>query len=148
MISRTAEYALRATVFLAMNPERAFTVQEISSSTKVKAPYLSKIMQSLARCRIVTSQKGIGGGFMLAIKPGNLTILDIVNAVDPIQRITCCPLELEGHKTKLCALHARLDSATASLEEAYGNSTLQDLLNSPEEAPPLCSADRQELDLA
>jgi Rrf2 family nitric oxide-sensitive transcriptional repressor len=44
MISQTAEYALRAIVYLAMNPGEAFTAQQISLSTKVPAPYLSKVL--------------------------------------------------------------------------------------------------------
>ena len=64
MISQTAEYALRAVVFLSMNVDAAFTTQQIAVATKVPAAYLSKVMQSLVRAGLVRSQRGLGGGFI------------------------------------------------------------------------------------
>jgi DNA-binding IscR family transcriptional regulator len=64
--------------------------------------------------------------------PKEITILDAVNAIDPIQRIATCPLGLEAHGSNLCPLHGRLDNAYASVAEAFRNSTLADLIESPE----------------
>lgn len=128
MFSQTAEYALRATVFLAQNSKQAFTTQQISEGTKVPAPYLSKVLQSLVRADIVLSQRGIGGGFVLSKKAGEISVLDVINAVDPIQRIKACPLGLEEHSSKLCALHKKMDEATAYVEEAFAETSLRDLI--------------------
>lgn len=133
MFSQTAEYALRAVVFLSMNQKQAFTTQQIAESTKVSAPYLSKVLQSLVKAGFVQSQRGIGGGFTLANRSDQISILDVVNAVDPICRIGSCPLGLEAHGTKLCALHKKLDDALAGIENTLASSTLRDLL-----AVPLC----------
>lgn len=138
MISQTAEYALRATVFLAMNSPKAFTVHEIATVTKVPAAYLSKVMQSLAKANILHSQRGVGGGFTLAVSPDRLSILDVVNAVDPITRIRTCPLDLKSHGTRLCSLHTRLDNACAQIEKAFGDTTLSELLEKPTDSIPLC----------
>lgn len=73
MISQTAEYALRAIVYLAMNPDSAFTTQQISATTKVPAAYLSKVLQSLAKAGLVKSQRGLGGGFVLTKSPENIS---------------------------------------------------------------------------
>ncbi len=137
MISQTAEYALRAAVFLAMNQEKAFTAVEIALVTKVPAPYLSKVLQSLARAHIVQSQRGIHGGFTLALEPAEISILDVVNAVDPIRRIESCPLDLKSHGIKLCALHARLDHACALIEKAFHDTTLSEILEKPTSSIPL-----------
>jgi Rrf2 family protein len=77
MISQTVEYALRAVVFLADQREPR-TTQEIAERTKVPAPYLAKVMQSLNRANLVHSQRGLHGGFTLAKSPGQLTIWDVV----------------------------------------------------------------------
>lgn len=138
MISQTAEYALRAIVYLAMNSGRAFTTQEISAATKVPTAYLSKVLQSLVRAKLVQSQRGIGGGFVLIPPPNQLTILQVLNAVDPIRRIETCPLGLEAHGTDLCALHRRLDDATAVVENAFRETTIGDLLAKPTRSIPLC----------
>ena len=143
MISQTAEYALRAVVFLAMDAGVAYTTQEISAATKVPAAYLSKVLQSLVKEGLVQSQRGLGGGFVLLRPPGQLTILEVVNAVDPIQRIRTCPLGLELHGANLCALHKRLDDATAIIEKAFRDSTIGDLLIRPTKSAPLCDSSRR-----
>jgi len=131
MISQTAEYALRAIVFLAENPESGQTTEQIAKATQIPAPYLSKVLQLLARASLVQSQRGLGGGFSLKIKPKKLTVLEVVNAVDPIKRILECPLGLDAHANKLCSLHRRLDEASALVERAFGATTIEDLLADP-----------------
>jgi Rrf2 family transcriptional regulator, nitric oxide-sensitive transcriptional repressor len=138
MISQTAEYALRAVVFLAMNAGDVFTTQQISLTTKVPAPYLSKVLQSLVRAGLVHSQRGFGGGFVLTKPATQITILDIVNAVDPIQRIRCCPLKLNSHGTVLCALHKRLDDASAVIEQTFADTSVAELITYPTASIPLC----------
>lgn len=136
MISQTAEYALRAMVFLAMQ-KSAVTSQDMAQVTKVPPGYLSKLMQQLVKRKLVNSQRGIGGGFVLARKPAEISILDVVNAVDPIDRIKTCPLGLQSHGFNLCPLHKRLSEATAQVEAAFAASTLGDLVE--ESKTPLCA---------
>ena len=128
MFSRTTEYALRAIAFLAEHAPAARTTEQIAQATKVPPAYLSKVLQALSRARIVRSQRGIGGGIALVARPDQLTILDVVNAVDPINRIRRCPLDLAAHGVRLCPLHSRLDAALATVEEAFASTTLADLL--------------------
>lgn len=137
MISQTAEYALRAMVFLAMRSSAA-TGQEIAEVTKVPPGYLSKIMQQLVKRKLVNSQRGIGGGFVLSRESTAISILDVVNAVDPINRITSCPLGLQGHGLNLCPLHKRLSEATAQVEAAFAQSLLSELV--AESRSPLCAS--------
>jgi Rrf2 family protein len=136
MISQTAEYALRAIVYLADQGE-ARTTQEIAKATLVPSSYLSKVMQSLSRAQVVRSQRGLHGGFTLAKAPDELSVWDVIEAVDPIQRIRTCPLGLKGH-VKLCPLHRRLDDALALVENAFRESTVGDLLREPTKSKPLC----------
>lgn len=137
MLSQTVEYALRAVVFLAKEGEPR-TTGRIAEVTQVPAAYLSKVLQGLAQSGIVRSQRGAGGGMSLVSEPADLTILDVVNAVEPLQRISVCPLGLEAHGTRLCSLHRRLDNALAEVEEAFRRSTLADVLADPSPSVPLC----------
>ena len=89
---------------------------EIAESTKVPKPYLVKVLQSLSKAGIVELRRGVGGGASLARELEDVTILDVVNAVDPIQRITQCPIGLAAHGVKLCPMHSRLEAAIASIE--------------------------------
>jgi len=137
MISQTAEYALRAVVFLAKNANTAYTTDQIAKVTQVPAPYLSKVLQPLIKARLVQSQRGLGGGFSLATPAGKITILQVINAVDPIERIETCPIGLEDHTSTLCPLHKRLDDAIALIEEAFAKTTISELLQAPADNP-LC----------
>lgn len=138
MFSQTVEYALRAVLFLASQGPKACTTQQIATAAKTPAPYLSKVLQSLVKSGLVASQRGSGGGMTLAKPPVEITILDVVNAVEPLARINTCPLGLASHGTTLCPLHRRLDNALAHVEEAFRGSSLADLLAEPSSSVPLC----------
>lgn len=131
MISQTAEYALRAVVYLAENKSGARTIQQIASGSQSPAGYLAKVMKDLAREGVVVSQRGPGGGFVLSREPADITLYDIVNAVDPIVRITQCPLGRPEHESKLCILHERLDEAARLVEESFRATTVADVIRSP-----------------
>ena len=137
MISQTAEYALRAVVFLAA-AERPQTSRQIANVTRVPAGYLSKVLQSLARSKLVNSQRGLHGGFTLARPSKDVTVWEIIDVVDPIQRIHVCPLGLRAHGVNLCPMHRRLDDAMATVEEAFRRSTVAELLADPNPSKPLC----------
>ncbi len=138
MISKPNEYALRAVVYLATNPNTPQTTEQIARVTKVPQAYLSKILQALSRSGIVRSQRGAGGGIVLVIPAEELTILDVVNAVDPVERIQTCPLDIAAHGVNLCPLHKRLDNALAMVEGAFRQTTLAELLAEPTQSIPLC----------
>ncbi|RUL87094.1 RrF2 family transcriptional regulator [Tautonia sociabilis] len=138
MFSQTVEYALRAVAHLADRAPEARTTEQIALVTKVPAPYLSKVLQGLKRAGIVRSQRGIGGGIALEKRPEELTILEVVNAVDPIRRIRTCPLGLAAHGRHLCPLHRRLDDALAGVEDAFARTTLAEILAEPSPSVPLC----------
>ena len=139
MLSQTVEYALRAATYLATAPSESRTVDQVAEATHVPVAYLSKVLQQLVRAKIVTSRRGSGGGFMLAQPPATLSILEVVQAVDPIERITTCPLGLAAHGKRLCPLHRRLDNALAEMEQAFGASTLAEILAEPTTSVPLCT---------
>jgi Rrf2 family protein len=138
VFSQTVEYALRAVVCLADQQGVPRTAQQIAEVTKVPVAYLAKVMQGLVRGRVVRSQRGLGGGFTLTRDPSELTIWDIVEAVEPLRRIRTCPLELTAHRLHLCPLHRRLDDALASIEKAFRESTIAELLEEPSTSRPLC----------
>jgi len=138
MFSQTVEYALRAVVHLAVNRAEPQATSAIAKATKVPPAYLSKVLQGLRAAGVVHLLRGVRGGVSLAKEPAELTILDVVNAVDPIQRIRTCPLDLKSHGTRLCALHRRMDNAILHMEDAFRSTTLAELLNDPNPSVPLC----------
>ena len=138
MLSRTVEYALRAATHLASRMPEPCTTDEIAAATLVPKAYLSKVLQGLGRAGVVRMRRGIGGGVVLVKDPAELTILEVVDAVEPIGRIKTCPLGLEAHGVRLCPLHRRLDEALAMMEAAFRATTLAEILAEPSESIPLC----------
>lgn len=139
MISQTAEYALRAAAALASHPDESMVTQRLAELTKVPPGYLSKVLQALGRAGLVRSRRGLGGGFELTRGATEITVYDVVQAVDPVQRIRTCPLGLSAHGVRLCPLHRRLDDAMKLVEDAFRKSTLAEVLAEPSRSKPLCS---------
>lgn len=129
MLSQTVEYALRAMCHLASAPEdQALNSETIAQRTKVPKGYLSKIMRDLVVAELVQSQRGPAGGFTLARRSDQISILDVISAVDPIKRILKCPLGNPAH-LRLCPLHRRLDDSLGLIEREFARTTLADLLD-------------------
>lgn len=137
MLSKTAEYALRAVTCLAAEHEKPLSADVLAEKTKVPRRYLTRVMQDLAAAGLVDSRSGPGGGYILAKNTAQLTILDVVNAVAPLERIKACPLGLGSH-TSLCPLHSELDKAYAATESAFAAVTISQLVDSTSPIVPLC----------
>jgi Rrf2 family nitric oxide-sensitive transcriptional repressor len=134
VISKTAEYALRAVVTLADGDGEPILAPRIAETTQVPQAYLSKVLQTLVRANLVSSQRGQGGGFTLARPAIEITVLDVIDAVDPIQRIECCPLDIDAHAQNLCPLHRRLDDAIASIRETFTSTSIAELVSDDQTA--------------
>jgi Rrf2 family protein len=128
MLTLTAEYALRALVWLADHPQEPQTAEAMGRGTRVPVGYLAKIMQQIVRSGIATSQRGQRGGFTLARPPADLSILDVVRAVEPTRSEPPCPVDHERHGDQLCKLHRRLHEIEQQAISAYRLTTLADLL--------------------
>lgn len=139
MISQAVEYSLRAMVMLTQSARAPVTVKAMATRGEIPAAYLSKLLQGLTRAGLVLSQRGVGGGYLLTRRPSEITLADVVNAVEPLQRITRCPLGISGH-VALCPLHAKLDRALAMVEQAFRETTLDDLCQESGGSIPLCSS--------
>lgn len=137
MLPKTAEYALRAIASLAHQPDRSHSAEAIAEQTQVPRRYLHRVLQDLVQANLVQSRPGPGGGYSLIPDAMSISILDVVNAVAPVERIRHCPLGLPSH-TRLCPLHRELDKAYAAAEAAFSSVTIGELLQSRGNAIPLC----------
>lgn len=136
MLPKTAEYALRAVVWLADEPVRTQSADQIATGTLVPRRYLHRVLQSLVKAGLIRSQPGPHGGYSLERSAEEITILDVINAVGSIERIRACPLGLKSH-TSLCPLHQELDTAFAAVEQAFARVTVAQVLRRPSRITPL-----------
>ncbi len=130
-------YALRAIVCLAHDFGETESAAQLAKQTKTPRRYLHKVLQDLVRARLIRSQSGPGGGYGLAHDPKTITILEVVNAVSPLERIRHCPLGLTSH-THLCPLHKELDQVYAAAEAALARVTIARLIHSTDSSQLLC----------
>jgi Rrf2 family nitric oxide-sensitive transcriptional repressor len=112
----------------------------LAKATDVPMGYLYKVLQQLGRRDLVQSQRGSKGGFTLRKKPEDITLLEVINAVDPFKRIQSCPMDQIQEVDVLCPLHHRIDEAMAALEKAFRDTTIDELLCDDERPYPLCMA--------
>lgn len=139
MLSKTAEYALRAVTCLAEREacdKRPSSADVLAGATQVPRRYLNRVLQELVVGGLIVSRCGSRGGYELAKPTNAISILEVVNAVAPLGRIASCPLGLKSH-TSLCPLHAELDRAYAATEAAFAAVTIQQLLDSTNPIIPL-----------
>ncbi len=128
MLSRTAEYALRIMIYLTEHATESATAVDIAKATLVPPGYTVKVLQQLGRAGLSKGQRGRKGGFALDCDPTQVTLLEVVNVIDPLERILTCPLGRSEHQRSLCPLHKQIDHAIGELEQNLSSMTLQDVI--------------------
>ncbi|MFN0134305.1 MAG: Rrf2 family transcriptional regulator [Phycisphaerales bacterium] len=138
MFSQTAEYAMRAMAYLALTPNELLPTSVLAKHTKVPLNYLAKVLQQLGNARLIVGRRGVGGGYRLARPAKDIRLLEVINAVTTVARITTCPLGISTHGTNLCPLHRKADEAAAAVIRVFDGTTLLDLISQPGANTPLC----------
>ncbi len=128
MFSQTAEYALRAVVWLGNRPDGSLTSQQIADAAHIPPRYASKVLQALGRAGLVHSQRGLHGGFWLAREPAQLSVLDVIIAVDPIRRAAHIGGNGDPAGRSLEHLNEKLDQAVDLVEKLLAETTIADLV--------------------
>lgn len=107
LFSRQCEYALQAVMYMALKGEdRTITIKELTEQLDIPFHFLAKILQDLGRKGLLKSRKGPSGGFSLGVSAEELTLLDVVEAIDGTGFQLSCALGFaECSKTDPCALH-------------------------------------------
>lgn len=96
MLSNTAEYALRAMVFLTQaEPGKVMPGRDLSALTGVPAKYLSKILLDLNRAGMVSAVRGQGGGYRLSRDPKDIRLIEVVEIFDRPRAHPRCLLSFE-----------------------------------------------------
>jgi Rrf2 family protein len=107
VITRATEYAIRTIIYLAQQPKSEIVLKkDICRTQNVTPAFLTKILQPLIKAGIVSSQRGVGGGFLLARDPGEINLLDILQAEEGELKLNHCLVdETVCHRDKHCSAH-------------------------------------------
>ncbi len=106
MLSQTVGYAIRALSYLARMKGKPVLVRELSKATTIPQAFLAKIINTLGRKRLVSTQRGIGGGISLAREPESITLYEICEMLDdPILKSRCILGMIECSDESGCPVH-------------------------------------------
>lgn len=130
MLSQTAEYALRAVLYVAQHgSQRLVQVNEMAEALRIPRNYLSKTVHALVREGVLSSTRGKTGGFRLAIPPERLYVLQVVAPFGSLGETRHCLL---GHPQcsdrTACAAHARWKQVADRVAEFFRETTIAELL--------------------
>ncbi|HAK87828.1 MAG TPA: Rrf2 family transcriptional regulator [Nitrospiraceae bacterium] len=105
-ITRETDYAIRCVYYLARKPDEVTMVDEIAREMCIPKSFLAKIVQKLARANILQSYRGVKGGFQLAGMPEDITIYDVIEAVEgPVAMNVCAVDKKECGLSAKCKIH-------------------------------------------
>jgi len=127
--SSSCEYAIRALTYLAQQPEgTAVPIKEVAEREDLPPHFLAKIMQTLAKASVLDSYKGPTGGFALARPSGDITLYDIVEALDDLSNYDHCAVGLaECSDEKPCPLHNMWKGVRTAVLDYFRRTSLVDL---------------------
>jgi len=106
-LTRKGEYAIRGIVYLAGKPiDKVCLLSDIAAAVDVPPTFLAKIFQQFSKMGLVKSFRGTGGGFMLGRAPENITLLEVVEAVEgPIIPNRCVATPPDCGRSGGCNVH-------------------------------------------
>ncbi|HJQ67201.1 MAG TPA: Rrf2 family transcriptional regulator [Gemmatimonadales bacterium] len=129
MLSQTAEYALRAVLYIAQHGDRLVQVGEMAQALRIPRNYLSKIVHVLARDGVLESTRGKAGGFRLAKAPDRLHVVQVVSPFDRLDEVRHCLLgRPQCSDRTACAAHTRWKEVAERVAEFFRETTVAELL--------------------
>jgi Rrf2 family protein len=129
VLSQTAEYALRATLFIAGRSPDIVRIPEIAGAIHAPPRYLSKILGQLAREGILDSTRGPSGGFRLAAPHERATLASIISVFEEPRRRRCLLGDGLCGQNPGCAVHEKWAPIAQSSADFFAHTTLGDLLS-------------------
>jgi len=128
-ISMETDYALRCMLLLALKYNQIYGASSIAEERLIPRPFLTKILQKLARAELVNSTRGSKGGFRLAKHPSKINVIEIIEAMEGPIGMSRCAVDLKkcdfSHSCALCPVWVELRETVV---EKLGRWNLESLL--------------------
>jgi Rrf2 family protein len=130
LVTRETDYAVRTVLYLAKNRNRMASVTEVADAMQIPKSFLAKLLQRLVRSHILASSRGINGGFQLAQKPSEITLLSIMEAVQGPAVINVCAIDSKRCKlSSTCAVHPVWVEIRKEVEKRLKRETISKLID-------------------
>lgn len=131
MLSNTSKYAIRAVIYLSLHAgeNKKIGIKQISKDLNIPTPFLGKILQILAKHKILSSTKGPHGGFGLGKKMDELKLIQVVDVIDSQDIFKRCLIRLEDcSETEPCSMHSKYSEIRSSLLSLFQNQNISELI--------------------
>ena len=131
MFSKACEYGIRALTVIAEagKENRKIGIKEVCKLAQTPESFTAKILQNLVKRGVINSQKGPTGGFYISQNLADITLYDIVEAIDGKSIFSKCGLGLSAcNAKKPCPMHYQFEVVRNELNAMCNNNTLQDLV--------------------
>ncbi|MCT4613688.1 MAG: Rrf2 family transcriptional regulator [Marinifilaceae bacterium] len=136
MLSNTCKYAIRSVIYLAVNAgqEKKIGIKKISEDLNIPTPFLGKILQNLAKQKLLSSTKGPHGGFGMGKEAEDISLIDIVEIVDGLDMFNSCIIGINPCKLKAgaepCPVHSQFETIRKEIFDLFSSKTISELLDS------------------
>ena len=136
MLTNTCKYGIRAIIYIAGKSTKGEKIglKQISKDLDLPMPFLAKILQSLAKQKILLSSKGPNGGFSLARSSKDIYLIEVVKAIDGNDVFSRCVLHNDNCKSidankVACALHSDYVKQRKRIEKLFETKSVQSLVS-------------------
>ncbi len=135
VITRATEYAVRTVIYLAQHQKNDIVLKkDICRTQEVTPAFLTKILQPLIKVGIVNSQRGVGGGFLLAKDPSEITMLDILQAEEGQLKLNHCLVDADFcPRDAYCSAHEVWHETQHEMAQILGRYSIADLVRREKE---------------
>ena len=138
MLSNTSKYAIRAVIYLALyaGEEKKIGIKKISKDLNIPTPFLGKILQTLAKHKLLSSTKGPHGGFGLGKPAKEINLIDIVDLIDGQDIFKKCLVRMEDcseDENEQCSLHNKYSEIRKNLLNLFQHEKISDLIDEIQE---------------
>ncbi|GAB5388757.1 MAG: SUF system Fe-S cluster assembly regulator [Alphaproteobacteria bacterium] len=129
-VSKMTDYAIVVLGELSRSRDSRMTVASLATATGLTEPTIGKVLKLLARTDMVDSQRGVGGGYLLGRAPDDITIGDIITALEGPIAITACVDGSDDHCTieGLCGMRGNWERVNTAIRDALGSVTLGQMM--------------------
>ena len=128
-LTREGDYGIRSVLYLARQPYKKISfVTEISEEYKIPRSFLAKILQKLVKAKIVRSYRGVKGGFSLARQAKDISVLDVLEAIEGRLAMNICLADKKKCDfSRNCPIHSVWASVQSKVIEVLKKSNFDDL---------------------
>ncbi len=147
MFSTSCHYGLQGMLYIAMfsSENKNVDLKQIATEQNIPKHFLSKILQELVRNNLLISMKGPTGGFRLSRKPEDITLIEVIDAIDGLGVFTKCGIGFKQcNDSNPCPIHEEYKKVRNQVEELFSTKTLLELTEDVRRGDSIISLGKKE----